>query len=111
MTEAFRPESVCWRSDAAQGNFTVRLAERKLMVNAVDASSRMVELATRQAREAGYADHVSVSQADSHSLPFETGHFDLVVAVGVIAWLHSPAQAAAEVAACRHRGAVGAHGR
>jgi len=32
MTEAFRPESECWRSDAAQGNFTVRLAERKLMI-------------------------------------------------------------------------------
>jgi ubiquinone/menaquinone biosynthesis C-methylase UbiE len=79
------------------GHLTVRLAERNLKVNAVDASPRMVELAARQAREAGYEDQVVVSQADAHALPFETGVFALVVAVGVIPWLHSPGEAVAEM--------------
>src|SRR6266581_1873820 len=58
------------------GHLTMRLAERDLKVNAVDASSAMVELAARQASEAGYEHHVVVSQADAHALPFEAGLFD-----------------------------------
>jgi ubiquinone/menaquinone biosynthesis C-methylase UbiE len=80
------------------GHLTVRLAERNLQVNAIDSSAGMVELTARQAREAGYAEQVIVSQADVHALPFESGHFDLVVAVGVIPWLHSPGEAVAEMA-------------
>jgi ubiquinone/menaquinone biosynthesis C-methylase UbiE len=80
------------------GHLTVRLAQRHLQVNAVDASQGMVELTARQAREAGYAEQVTVSQADAHALPFDTERFDLVVAVGVIPWLHSPADAISEMA-------------
>jgi ubiquinone/menaquinone biosynthesis C-methylase UbiE len=80
------------------GHVTVKLAERDMQVTAVDASPGMVELAARQASEAGFSDHVTVSQADAHSLPFESGDFDLVVAVGVIPWLHAPAQAVTEMA-------------
>jgi ubiquinone/menaquinone biosynthesis C-methylase UbiE len=80
------------------GHLTVRLAERKLQVNAIDASAGMVELTARQVHEAGCAEQVTVSQADVHALPFESGHFDLVVAVGVIPWLHSPGEAVAEMA-------------
>jgi ubiquinone/menaquinone biosynthesis C-methylase UbiE len=80
------------------GHLTVRLAERNLQVSAVDASPGMVELAARQARDAGYGEQVAVSQADVHALPYEPGHFDLVVAVGVIPWLHSPPDAVAEMA-------------
>jgi ubiquinone/menaquinone biosynthesis C-methylase UbiE len=80
------------------GHLTVRLAERKLQVNAIDASAGMVELTARQVQEAGCAEQVTVSQADAHALPFESGHFDLVVAVGVIPWLHSPGEAVADMA-------------
>jgi ubiquinone/menaquinone biosynthesis C-methylase UbiE len=80
------------------GHLTARLAERGLHVNAIDASEGMVELTARRAHEAGLDQQVKVSQADVHSLPFETDHFDLVVAVGVIPWLHSPAEAVAEMA-------------
>lgn len=80
------------------GHLTVRLAERSLQVNAIDASAGMVELTARQVREAGYGEQVTVSQADVHALPYESGHFDLVVAVGVIPWLHSPGEAVVEMA-------------
>jgi ubiquinone/menaquinone biosynthesis C-methylase UbiE len=80
------------------GHLTVRLAERGLQVDAIDASPGMVELAARQAREAGHEQRVAVSQADVHALPFGAGDFDLVVAVGVLPWLHSPAAAVAEMA-------------
>jgi ubiquinone/menaquinone biosynthesis C-methylase UbiE len=80
------------------GHVTVRLAERNFNVKAVDSSAGMVEMAARQLRETGYGERASVSQADAHALPFESGQFDLVVAVGVIPWLHSPSQAVAEMA-------------
>ena len=80
------------------GHLTVCLAERKLAVNAVDSSAGMVQLAARQAAEAGFGAEVSVSEADVHALPFKADQFDLVVAVGVIPWLHSPGEAVAEMA-------------
>ena len=80
------------------GHLTVRLAERDLQVSAIDSSPGMVELAARQTREAGYGERVTVSQADVHALPYESDHFDVVVAVGVIPWLHSPYDAVAEMA-------------
>jgi ubiquinone/menaquinone biosynthesis C-methylase UbiE len=80
------------------GHLTVRLAQRGLTVRAVDSSPGMVELASRRAAEAGFAGEVSVSQADAHALPFKPDEFDLVVAVGVIPWLHSPGAAVAEMA-------------
>jgi ubiquinone/menaquinone biosynthesis C-methylase UbiE len=80
------------------GHLTVQLAARFGRVDAVDSSMGMVELTARHAGDAGVGERVSVAQADVHALPFEAGQFDLVVAVGVIPWLHSPAAAAAEMA-------------
>jgi SAM-dependent methyltransferase len=80
------------------GHLTVCLAQRGLTVRAVDSSPGMVDLASRQAADAGFAASVSVSQADVHALPFKADEFDLVVAVGVIPWLHSPGAAVAEMA-------------
>jgi ubiquinone/menaquinone biosynthesis C-methylase UbiE len=80
------------------GHLTIRLAERGLEVEAIDASPAMVEAAAKQALEAGLAERVNVAVADVHALPFESSHFDLIVAVGVIPWLHSPPAAVAEMA-------------
>jgi ubiquinone/menaquinone biosynthesis C-methylase UbiE len=80
------------------GHLTAQLAKRGMQVSAVDASAGMVELTARQVHDAGFDSRVSVSVADVHSLPFDSEHFDLVVAVGVIPWLHSPAGAVAEMA-------------
>ncbi|HEV7585911.1 MAG TPA: methyltransferase domain-containing protein [Solirubrobacteraceae bacterium] len=80
------------------GHLTMQLADRALRVDAVDASPAMVDSTAARAGEHGVLDRVAVRVADVHELPFETDHFDLVVAVGVIPWLHSPADAVAEMA-------------
>lgn len=80
------------------GHLTVQLAERGLHVDAVDASEAMVEATADRARAAGLDGNVSVVVADVHTLPFAADHFDLVIAVGVIPWLHSPGEAVGEMA-------------
>jgi SAM-dependent methyltransferase len=80
------------------GHLTIQLANRQFRVEAVDASQAMVEVTADRMREGGSEQAVTVAMADAHSLPFQAGHFDLVVAVGVIPWLHSPGDAIAEMA-------------
>ena len=87
------------------GHLTMQLAERRLRVEAVDASEAMVGITTRRARERGFEEQVTVGTADVHALPFKSSHFDLVVAVGVMPWLHSPSDAIEEMArVLRHGG-------
>jgi ubiquinone/menaquinone biosynthesis C-methylase UbiE len=80
------------------GHLTVELAGSGLRVEALDASQAMVQAASARVREAGLKESVEVSVADVHALPFAPGTFDLVVAVGVIPWLHAPAAAIEEMA-------------
>lgn len=80
------------------GHLTTRLATRAEVVEAVDASQAMVEATAARVAEAQLQGRVSVRQADVHALPYPPEHFDLVVAVGVIPWLHSPAAAMVELA-------------
>ncbi len=79
------------------GHLTLQLAERRLRVDAVDASEAMVDATASRAQTAGLADRVSVGVDDVHALSFASGYFDLVVAVGVIPWLHSPQHAVTEM--------------
>jgi len=79
------------------GHLTTQLAARAATVDAVDASQAMVDATAARVRDAQLQKRVSVRQADVHALPFPTEHFDLVVAVGVIPWLHSPAAALVEL--------------
>jgi ubiquinone/menaquinone biosynthesis C-methylase UbiE len=80
------------------GHLTVALAGRGLRVEAVDASQAMVEATAERARESGFEQQIGTGLADVHALPFESSRFDLVVAVGVIPWLHSPEEAIREMA-------------
>lgn len=80
------------------GHLTMQLADRGLRVDATDASEAMVDTTSARADAHGVRDRVTVKVADVHQLPFPSGNFDLVVAVGVIPWLHSPAAAVAEMA-------------
>jgi ubiquinone/menaquinone biosynthesis C-methylase UbiE len=86
------------------GHLTVQLAKRGLQVDAVDASNEMVKATADRARDAGFGERVHVDLADVHALPFGAGHFDLVVAVGVIPWLHSPDGAVKEMARVLRQG-------
>jgi ubiquinone/menaquinone biosynthesis C-methylase UbiE len=97
-TASLQPEARVLEIGCGAGHLTARLAERDLHIEAIDSSPAMVESAARRAREAGFEERATVGVADVHALPFESSHFDLVVAVGVIPWLHSPADAVQEMA-------------
>jgi ubiquinone/menaquinone biosynthesis C-methylase UbiE len=79
------------------GHLTTRLAACAASVDAVDASQAMADATAARVKDAKLDGRVSVRQADAHTLPFSPEHFDLVVAVGVIPWLHSPAAALVEI--------------
>jgi ubiquinone/menaquinone biosynthesis C-methylase UbiE len=95
---ALRPGARVLEIGCGAGHLTMQLAERGLHVEAIDASPAMVELTAERAREKGFAELVKVGAADVHALPFSAGDFDLVVAVGVLPWLHTPASAVREMA-------------
>ena len=61
----------------------------------VDASARVVAAASDRLRRFG---HVEVCEGDMHALPFEDGHFDLVVLMHALTYASRPAVAVAEAA-------------
>jgi SAM-dependent methyltransferase len=67
------------------GELTAELAARSWAVDACDVSAEMLAIVRDRGLE-----HVSVHEADVYALPFEDGVFELVVALGVVPWLHTP---------------------
>jgi ubiquinone/menaquinone biosynthesis C-methylase UbiE len=92
-----KPQAKVLEIGCGAGHLTAELAQRDLQVEALDSSPGMVDLASRQLRERGL-EQVRVSLADVHNLPFDSASFDLVIAVGVIPWLHTPREAVVEMA-------------
>jgi SAM-dependent methyltransferase len=86
------------------GGTTIELARRGFAVEAVDASREMVEIASQRVAEEGLADAVTVLLGDVNALPFPNGTFSLIVALGVLPWLHSPGLAIDEMARVVARG-------
>ena len=80
------------------GRMAVALARRGLMVHATDAVTTMLDLTRTRAAESGVSGLVEVRKGDVHALEFEDATFDLVVALGVIPWVHSPSDALHEMA-------------
>jgi SAM-dependent methyltransferase len=70
------------------------LARQGLHVSAVDSVMAMLELT----RQHGGSCHLDVARSDVHALPFSSDAFALVVALGVLPWLHSPGRALQEMA-------------
>src|SRR5205085_4423169 len=70
---------------------------RGLRVTATDSSAEMVKTARRHASTLGLGDAVRVDLADAHGLPFTGEQFDLVIAVGLLPWLHDPQGALQEM--------------
>src|SRR5581483_9834799 len=79
------------------GLLAVELASAGHFVDAFDPAPAMVDMTRRQANDRGVAARVRVSAGDVHALNFRDGCFDLVVALGVVPWLHSEAKALAEM--------------
>ncbi|MDQ3812301.1 MAG: class I SAM-dependent methyltransferase [Chloroflexota bacterium] len=80
------------------GHASVALARRGHFVVASDRVPAMLALTAGHARAAGVAERVSLVHGDSHALGLGGGEFDLVVALGVVPWLHSPAAGLREMA-------------
>lgn len=88
------------------GLLTAELARRGLRVTSTDASSGMVDLTAEHVQRAGLQDAVSVRAADVHELPFTTGEFDIVIALGVLPWVHDARRAVTEMARVVRAGGV-----
>lgn len=80
------------------GQMTAELARAGFSPTGTDSSPGMVRSATQLVAEQGLAARVAVRQADVHRLPFGDGEFALVVALGLLPWLHDPSAAVTELA-------------
>jgi ubiquinone/menaquinone biosynthesis C-methylase UbiE len=80
------------------GLTTVELAIRGCNVQAIDTVEGMLNRTLDNAARASVSDRVFVSISDVHSLHFSKNTFDLVLAIGVLPFLHSPATAIREMA-------------
>jgi ubiquinone/menaquinone biosynthesis C-methylase UbiE len=92
------PRSRVLEIGCGAGFMAVALAQRGFRVHAIDSAEAMIELARRHAEEAEVTDRLSASTGDVYALAFEDVSFDLVVAIGVIAWLARPELALQEMA-------------
>lgn len=80
------------------GTLTISLARRGFRVQAVDRVGALLELIDRRSAQLGYDQRIATSIGDAHRLYFADNSFDLVVALGVIPWLHTPLEAVWEIA-------------
>lgn len=80
------------------GVTTAALAAQGYKVWAADPARCMIESTRYEAAVRGVASRVVPQIGDVHELAFRSNSFDLVVAIGVMPWLHSEMQATAEIA-------------
>lgn len=71
------------------GHLAVRLAQRGLLVDAIDGADSMIATARNRALRAGVGNRLTVGTGDVNKLDADSGTYDLVVAVGVLPWLTS----------------------
>ena len=71
------------------GLTSVSLAKRGFVVDAMDVAPRMLEQTKELARDSSVEEKVRTSTGDVRHLPFPDRTFHLVVALGVLPWLHS----------------------
>jgi len=79
------------------GVLAVDLAARGNLVDGIDASQAMIELASQVVADAGVADAVQVRVGDAHHLPFPNSRYDFVISLGVLPFVHTPALALSEM--------------
>ena len=79
------------------GVATVALAQQGYRVDAVDPAPAMITMTRRKVDSASLAGNVDVRLADVHALDEESGVYDVVIALGLVPWLHSPDRALKEL--------------
>jgi len=80
------------------GLLAAALARRGYRVEATDRLEVMTRLTSDLAATEGVSDRITTKMCDGHELPYPDRSFDVVVALGVLPWLHSPEQALRETA-------------
>jgi D-aspartate ligase len=80
------------------GLTSVGLAASGFDVTATDTVPAMNDYTRQLASDRGLAHNVRAMVADVHDLPFDAASFDVAIALGVLPWLHTPAQAITEMA-------------
>lgn len=73
------------------GRLSVALGARGFSVEAVDASAEMVRLAREHVAAEQVGDRVRIEVGDAERLPGRDDGYDVVIAVGVLPWVESPA--------------------
>ena len=71
------------------GLMTSALARNGYIVDALDSTMAMLRMTRNGAADQCVQRRIRVHSADVHALPFQARTFDLVIAIGVIPWLHS----------------------
>ncbi len=79
------------------GYLSVALAERGFTVEAIDHTQTMVDLTLQNAARTGNLSRINAHTGDVHKLSFANEAFSLVVALGVIPWLHDYKTALSEI--------------
>lgn len=92
------PASAALDVGCGAGLLCVELASRSLHVTGTDTSPAMIELAQSHADEGRLADRIQLLLADVDRLPVESGNFDVVIALGLLPWVHDEYAAVIEMA-------------
>jgi ubiquinone/menaquinone biosynthesis C-methylase UbiE len=95
---ALDPGTTVLEIGCGSGRFAVALAARGFQVDAVDASDGMVQATRRRAHQAGLDGALTSFVGDVHQLEAESERYSLVVALGVVPWIHCPPVAIEEMA-------------
>ena len=76
----------------------IALAQKGYTVQATDHAPAMVQLTQKHARQKGVDNRIHATIEDINELTYENQSFDLVVALGVVIWLHDLRKALVEIA-------------
>lgn len=95
---ALPPGSRVLEVGCGAGLMTLALAQRRFAVTALDAVPAMIDQTRWFVAKAGFSGTVRTALGDVHQLSLRDNSFSLVIALGVIPWLHSPDDAVREMA-------------
>ncbi len=79
------------------GFMTAALANRGFAVEAIDHSQTMIDLTLELVRLRGIGNLINATVGDAHKLSYRDQSFDLIVALGVMPWLHDFKKALCEI--------------